>query len=283
MLENSPESESKVTPSFIQKSFNFYIYNETNENEHFPQKNNLLMTKRGRKSSKANEIDYKIHGKDSPDNIRRKIKTHFHNFMIALLNMKIRPYLPEDERFGKISFKITQDLTIEYNQKLFETKIKDIIIAMSNKYSNKNRNKYILSQIMKIVPKNSELISLLNLNYKDLYLDHYLKSNKDIFEGEEEDESYEAHLEKLNEKFGNKYTNDFKNIAESLIDFFYNCKKREKKMKLRVPSFVNLYDSVINYKNKSFELSNIPKIHKIFNDKETQTDNLFTDDEDPCS
>ena len=54
-------------------------------------------------------------------------------------------------------------------------------------------------------------------------------------------------------------------------------------MKLRAPSFVNLYDSVINYKNKSFELSNIPKIHKICNDKETQTDNLFTDDEDSCS
>ena len=27
--------------------------------------------------------------------------------------------------------------------------------------------------------------------------------------------------------------NEIKNIAESLIDFFYNCKKREKKMKLR--------------------------------------------------
>ena len=280
MLENSPESESKVTPSFIQKSFNFYIYNETNENEHFPQKNNLLMTKRGRKPSKANEIDYKIHGKDSPDNIRRKIKTHFHNFMIALLNMKIRPYLPQGERFGKISFKITQDLTVEYNQKLFQTKIKDIIIAMSNKYSNKNRNKYILSQIMKIVPKNSELISLLNLNYEELYLDYYLKSNKETFKGEKEDESYEAHKEKLKTKFGNKYVNDFENIAESLINFFNNCKKRETKKKLKAPSFVNINDSVINYNVKRYELRNNLKTYKNFTDKETQTEFYFSDDED---
>ena len=282
MLEDSTYNELKVIPNFIvQEAYNFYKYNETNGKENLPQENNMLMTKRGRKSSKTNEIVYKVHGRESPDNIRRKIKTHFHNFMIALLNMKIRPYLPSDERFGKISFKITQDLTIEYNQKLFETKIKDIIIAMSNKYSNKNMNKYILNQIMKKVTKNSEVIFLLNLSYKELYTDHYLKSNKYTFEGEEEDESYEAHLAKLNEKFGNKYTNDFKNIAESLIDFFTSSKKRETKKKLIAPSFVNLYDSVINYNNKVNELNIIPKIHKsYYTDKGTQTDAYFTDDED---
>jgi hypothetical protein len=285
MLEKISHNGSKEASTFFghetNKVNNLHNDNETNEN--LPQKNHLLKIKRGRKTTKANKIDYKVHDKDSPDNIRRKVKTHFHNFMVALLNMKMKQYFDQDVKFGKIAFKITQDLRVEYNRNLFKTKIKDIIIVMSNKYSNKNMNKIILNKIMKNIDKNSELISLLNLNYKELYLYHYLKSNKDIFEGEEEDESYEAHLEKLNGKFGNKYTNDFKNIAESLIDFFYNCKKREKKMKLRVPSFVNLYDSVINYKNKSYELSNIPKIHKICNDKETETDNLFTDDEDSCS
>ena len=281
MLEQSACNELKIVPTFfIHEANNYYNFKETNENENYPQKNVLLMAKRGRKASKLDIIDYKIHGRESPDNIRRKVKTHFHNFMIALLNMKIRNYLLPDERFGKISFKITQDLTVEYNQKLFETKIKDIIVVMSNKYSNKNRNKYILNQIMKNVPKNSEIISLLNLNYKELYLDHYLKSNKETFKGEEDDESYEAHLEKMKEKFGNKYTNDFKNIAENLINFFYNCKKRETKKKLRAPKFANLYDSVNNFNNKNIEISNIPKININSVDRETQTETYFLDYEE---
>ena len=151
---------------------------------------------------------------------------------------------------------------------------------MSNKYSNKNKNKYLLSQIMKKSVENNELITLLNLNYKELYIEHYLKSNKETFEGENEDESYEAHLIKLRQKFGNKYANEYKNIAESLINFFNNCKKRETKKKLRAPSFANLYNSVINYNNKKNELSNFPKIHKSSTDRETQTENYYIDDED---
>ena len=222
----------RVLSMFKQSIYNENsFYNcEANENlQKLSQENVLLMVKRGRKSSKVNKIDYKVHGKDSPDNIRRKVKTHFHNFMIALLNMKIKDYLSPEERFGKIAFRITQDLTVEYNQSLFKTKIKDIVIVMSSKYSNKNKNKYILSQIMKKNVKNSQIISLLELNYKELYLDYYLKSNKETFKGEDEDESYEAHLEKLEEKYGSKYTNEFKNIAESLIYFFIVARKEKLK------------------------------------------------------
>ena len=207
-----------------------------------------------------------------------KVKTHFHNFMIALLNMKIRQILHTDEKLGKISFKITQDLSVEYNRNLFKTKIKDIIIVMSNKYSNQNRNKIILNEIIKKVDKNNELISLLNLNYEDLYLDYYLKSNKESFKGEEDDESYLAHQEKLKIKFGSKYANKFKEIAESLIDFFYKCKKREakKELKLKAPSFVNICDSIINYNENKY----VRKInHKSLIDRETQTELHISDDE----
>jgi hypothetical protein len=255
----------------------FFDHETNEENENLPQSNNLLKIKRGRKTEKT---DYKIHDRDSPDNIRRKVKTHFHNFMVALLNMKIRQFLQMDEKFGKIAFKMTQDLSVEYNQKLFKTKIKDIIIVMSNKYSNKNRNKIILNEIMKRLDKKNELILLLNLNYEDLYLDYYLQSNKETFKGEENDESYETHQEKLKKKFGNKYENKFKNIAESLIDFFYNCKKRETKKKLKAPSFVNINDSVINYHVKKYELRNGHQVHKNVTDKQTQTEFYFTDNED---
>jgi hypothetical protein len=246
------------------------------ENENSPQLSNLLRIKRGRKTDKT---DYKIHDRDSPDNIRRKVKTHFHNFMVALLNMKVRQILKMEEKLGKISFKMTQDLSVEFNQKLFKTKIKDIIIVMSNKYSNKNRNRIILNEIKKKVGINDEIILLLNLNYEDLYRDYYLKSNKETFKGEE-DESYEAHQEKLKKKFGNKYANKYKNIAESLIDFFDKCKKRQPKQKLRAPSFGNIYDSahsIINYNEKKYEMR---KVHqKNLVDRGTQTEIYISDDE----
>ena len=57
----------------------------------------------------------------------------------------------------------------------------------------------------------------------------------------------------MKKKFGNIYANKFKNIAESLIDFFYNCKKRETKKKLRAPSFANNHGSIINYNEKKYE------------------------------
>ena len=252
----------------------FFDHEKNGENENLPQSNNLLKIKRGRKTDKT---DYKIHDRESPDNIRRKVKTHFHNFLVALLNMKIKKYFQLDEKLGKISFKMTQDLSVEYNKKLFKTKIKDIIIVMSKKYSNKNRNRIILNEIMKKVDKNEELILLLNLNYEDLYLNYYLKSDKETFKGEEEDESYENHQEKLKKKFGNKYANKFKNIAESLIDFFYNCKKRETKKKLRAPSFVNIHSSIINYNEKNYEIRNA--YHKNLVENGTQTEIYISDDE----
>ena len=81
----------------------------------------------------------------------------------------------------------------------------------------------------------------------------------------------------MKKKFGNKYANKFKNIAESLIDFFYKCKKRETKKKLKAPSFVNIHDSIINYNEKKYEMR---KVHqKNLVDRGTQTEIYISDDE----
>ena len=261
-----------ILPSLCpQTNEDYNLSNSTKTSGNLHQTKHLLKNKRGRKTYKT---DYKVHDRDSPDNVKRKVKTHFHNFIIALLNMKMGLYLQKEIKFGKIASKITQDLSVEFNQKLFKKKIKDIIVVMSNKYSNKNRNQNILNELMKIIDKNSELFLILNLNYEEIFLNYYLKSNKETFKGEEEDESYEAHIKKLREKYGNEYANNFKNTAESLIKFFYKCKKRNTKKKLIAPSFVNIYESVVNY-NTNF-------IHpqKSFISKGTQTNCLFSDTEE---
>ena len=145
--------------------------------------------------------------------------------------MKAKDILKNYNKFGKISFDITQNITVEYNQKLFEKKIKDIIINVSDKYNNKDKNKNALNIVIENSNENSDIMKILNLTYKDLYLNYYLKSTKKLFEGEIEDESYEEHLIKLGKKFGNKYAFEFKRNAENLIQFFYICKKRVRKKK----------------------------------------------------
>ena len=69
------------------------------------------------------------------------------------------------------------------------------------------------------------------MDYKDMFINYYLKSNKKTFEGEPKDESYEAHLIKLEKIYGNTYANNFKKNAESLISFYYSCKRRFRQQK----------------------------------------------------
>jgi hypothetical protein len=187
----------------------------------------FMNKKRGRKNQKSNEPEHeKTHSKFTDDNLKRKIKTHFHNYIIALLNSKLN--IPKDEqkivRFGKMNSNITQNITVEYNRNLFKKKIKDIVIEVSDKYQNKQNNLECLEKIMENPKTNNEVIKLLNMTYEDLYLNYYLKSTK-------EPESYEKHKEKLRQKHGERYVNKFIKNAEELINFYNICKERKSRKK----------------------------------------------------
>lgn len=191
---------------------------------------NFINKKKGRKKENSKEIYVSSkHDKFSDDNIKRKVKTHFHIFIISYLNMLAKSILGKTYKFGKISSEVTQNITVDYNQKLFENKIKDIIVQISDKYRDKQKNKFSLEIIMKNPQSNKEIIEVLNMTYKYFYINYYLKSTKDTFKEVSYDESYEKHLLKLQKKFGNKYLENYKKNAENLIDFFYKCKKRIRK------------------------------------------------------
>jgi len=232
----------------------------------------LLYKKRGRKNkqfipTKKGPI---VHNKYSDDNLKRKVKTHYHNFIIAFLNMKARHILQVSLKFGKISSDITKDITIDFNQKLFDKKIKDIVSNVSDKYQNKNKNKFILYLVMNKSNQNSEIMKILNLSYKDMYINYYLKSTKQLFEGQYFDESYEEHLIKLEKKFGIKYALDYKRNAESFISFFYICQKRVRKKnpnhfeKIISPTNINKSEKI----SKTFNIINyIENKNNIFNEE----------------
>jgi len=248
------------------------------------QKPYFIKKKRGRKKETSNEDNMiGIHDKFCDDNIKRKVKSHFHNFIIAFLNMKTKDLLGVNYKFVKIYSEITKNITVDYNQKLFEKKIKDIIIQSSDRFKDKDKNLISLNLVMKNKIIDEELMEILNMNYKDMFLKYYLTSTKKTFEGELKDESYEAHIKKFEKKYGKLYANKYQKNAESLICFYYTCKKRVRKKKFNnscnsINSFQS-YDDIeyINYiyyyKNQNYKKNNLFKVLQ-YNDNNKNNDNL---------
>ena len=265
------------------------LFDKNENNEINAEKNNkdFLNKKRGRKNKISNDSDKKssIHDKYSDDNLKRKIKTHFHNFIIAFLNMKSKNILSKKYQFGKMSSEITQNITVEYNQNLFVKKMKDIIVEMSDKFQDKDRNRIALQIIMKKANNNDEIIQLLDTNYKDMYLNYYLKSTKETFKDEASDESYESHLKKLEKTHGKEYIFDYKRNAKELISFFYKIKKRVRNKQFKElikPQFCHFTNSNLenNYININSGTSNFSINPKMMISTSTQTDMVISEDED---
>lgn len=250
------------------------------KNEYKPSNTKLslfIYKKRGRKKEKTlknvNQPE-KIHDKFGDDNIKMKIRGYFHNFIVAYINMKSKKILNKN-KFVKISSTITNNITIEFNQNLFEQKIKDIIINTSSKYRDRNINKNLLQILMQNIDHNDEISQILNMNYKDMYLNYYLKSNKETFKGEPSDESYEAHIQQLEKKYEQNYIINYIRNAENLIDNFYKLKKRIRKKRRNVlikPDFSILNNCILDNNDTFFG--------KILVSTSTQTDTNDCENED---
>ncbi len=125
---------------------------------------------------------------------------------------------------------MTQNITISYNKKLLESSIKDIIVQVSDKFKNKDINLILIGKILQN-KENQPLIDILNITYKDMLKNYYLKSNEKLFENEKIDESYERHVQNLINKYGYNYAMKFKQNAENFIDFYLTSKQRNHKNK----------------------------------------------------
>jgi hypothetical protein len=161
------------------------------------------------------------------DNIKRKIKTHFHCFIISFLNLTIKKEYNGIQKFTfkKMCSEVTQNITINYNKNLLLTPIKEILKNVSQKYNDSFQNIKIIS---KIPSSKVEINKLLNCTYQQMYEDYYLKSKSEMFQNEKENNSYENHLLRILKKFGKEYTMKFKDNADNFMEFFYKKKGRQK-------------------------------------------------------
>ena len=214
-----------------------------------------LHRKRGRikkdepNSEKLTKFLGPIHTKYNQDNIKRKIKTHFHAFIIAYLNVEIKKdsNFPSNYRFKKMESKITQDIQITNNKKLLEMPLKEIIANVSKRFKDKEQNAKFMSSIYF---KNEKIKELLETKYQTMFNDYYLKSTHKTFENSgEKDESYEEHLDLIKKKDGITYMNRYKENAETFVAFFQKCKERKRKP-------MNSNDDMSNKYSNSFAVSN---------------------------
>ena len=191
----------------------------------------FITIKKGRKSfdgelkNKNNYNVKRVHNKFSNDNVRRRIKALFNNYIIKLLNCLFKKRFKRIRmKFVKINSRITKNISIEYNRNLLDKKIKDIIIDISKKYQNKDNNLKLI-KFIETQQNTEEIQNIFNMTYKDLYTDYYLKSTKN----DNQDNSYEAHKEKLLGKYGKEYLDKYIQNSENFVEFFINGKIRKNK------------------------------------------------------
>ena len=144
ILEN-PSKETKssllssqINPFPLIKNFpKFNMFNASKETKkmNFPPKkkgrrkkclNNCLKSNDNERLKILNENN--VHNIYSNDNIKRRIKTLFSNYIIKLLNNLIKQKFKKfRKKFLKTNKRINEDLGIEYNRNLLNKPVRDII------------------------------------------------------------------------------------------------------------------------------------------------------------
>lgn len=162
--------------------------------------------------------------KNDPDTIRRKIKPHFHKYIIQLLNSKIKqlkiPKLKK-RKFLKFNNYITSTVSIKLNKNLLNKTIKSILITedISTKYKHfpKNNNASLITLISKA--NDPDIKKILEMTYGDMF-NQFLKSKW-----------YSDLLNKIKHKDGDNYVKKFDIIAQDLVPYFYLTDPKKEKNK----------------------------------------------------
>ncbi len=255
---------------FIEKTKSFPSFNA---NQELISKEYKFRTKKkGRKkkislnienqSTRATDPYEIVHNKFSKDNIRRRIKALFNNYIIRLLNNLIKQkYLNSRHYFLKMSIKVTKDLGIEYNRNLLNTPLKEIIVNVSNKYQNKENNNIKCIKYIEEQKDNEEIINILNMTYEQLYINYLNTTKKDSQEN-----SFEAHKEKMLKVYGKEYLDKFIENTKNFIEYF----KKGKNRKSRKPPEVDIINIPLEFNKNNIIEDN--KIEKIMVESFAQTD-----------
>ena len=272
-ISSQENSLSSQLPSLEDSKLLTTEINEQKEEKQFK----FITKKRGRKNKDqiiTKSENKNVHNKFSNDNIKRRIKASYNKYIIKLLNNIVKKkYKKTTIKFLKMNIRITKDIAIKYNQNLLNKPLREIIVNVSNKYKNKDNNK-ICIKFIENQKGNAELINILNMTYKDFYINYFLKSTKN--------DSLEYSFESLKEKLlilnGKEYLDKFIENAEHFVEFFTNSKIRKSRKTQEIENIsIPLENETVETISVSNELNsyeNAPNknLKKITVSTATQTD-----------
>ena len=154
--------------------------------------------------------------KDNTDNKRRKIKRSFLNeTLINLLNEELK-FIGSKLYFMKFPHKFVSDVTRKTNKKILYLTLKEIFENIKLYDNNELNNYYHNLNVLKNkqIQENEEMKTIINKTYIDLFTE-YINS----------DEFKTGEINRLREKnMKESYIEDYKFVANGMIDFYRNSK-----------------------------------------------------------
>ena len=215
---NNNKNENKYL--IIEKINDLSIEQNNKENKNLFQIN--LPKKAGRKPKSS--IAKSLHTKFSKDNILRKVKVKFFHKLINYLNsIIISKNNNRLKKFKPLIGKISQDNTINFNQKLLNSKLKDIfsLYEINGKFRlfGKNYNKIVVDKIYE--EKIKELIDVLEMTFLEVFIIFRDLDEKEKLKGLEKVDSVIREISNK-EEFDEKYINDFKETVMRFETFYFN-------------------------------------------------------------
>ena len=204
----------------IEKTNDLSIEQNNKENKNLFQIN--LRKKVGRKPKAS--IVKSLHTKFSKDNILRKVKVKFFHKLINYLNSIIISKNNNGlKKFKPLIGKISQDNTINFNQKLLNSKLKDIfsLYEINGKFRlfGKNYNKIVVDKIYE--EKIKELIDILEMTFLEVFIIFRDLDEKEKLKGLEKVDSVIREI-RNKEEIDEKYIKDFKEAVMRFETFYFN-------------------------------------------------------------
>lgn len=139
------------------------------------------------------------------DCIRKRIKTHFNQYLLKTLNSEISKHFQELS-LGKLSQKFIADVKIETNKIFINLPLSDIFTTEFKGSKNFTNNKFVIEKILG--SEFSDLKSTISKPYHR-YFEYYLKS-----------ECFAKDLEKFNKKEGKDYCLLVRKFSLDFIDYY---------------------------------------------------------------
>ncbi len=222
----------------------------------FPNKKieifNLKNKKIGRHKKFSQE--FRLKTKNNPDNIFRKIKVHFFNFILKFLNLSIKSYFGfQKYKFLKLNQNVIKDSSIKFNKKIFSSNLFELnLFNISNKYANKNMfsNKILMDKLIEI---DSSFLTIFEIKLTILY-SYFIDENckniiKNLIGLNEGIISFNEFIENEIQKNevnsnnifvdNNEYIENVKNIGYNFFNFMNNIKERKIRKQKSIKKFID--------------------------------------------